>query len=80
MCVAFPGTVLNVKNEGKIASVDFSGTVVEAQTGFIPVREGDHVLVHAGYVLQVLTEDDAKAMEEIFDDIAEIEGQEPLYE
>ena len=56
------------------------GTRVDARTGFIPVKEGDHVLIHAGCVLQVLKEEDAAAMEEIFNDIARIENQEKPYE
>ena len=56
------------------------GTRVDARTGFIPVKEGDHVLIHAGCVLQVLKEEDAAAMEEIFNDIAEIENEEKPYE
>ena len=53
---------------------------MDARTGFIPVKEGDHVLIHAGCVLQVLKEEDAAAMEEIFNDIAEIENEEKPYE
>ena len=48
MCVAYPGTVLSLKDDGKVCSVDFGGTRVDARTGFIPVKEGDHVLIHAG--------------------------------
>ena len=69
MCVAYPGTVLSLKDDGKVCSVDFGGTRVDARTGFIPVKEGDHVLIHAGC-----------AMEEIFNDIARIENQEKPYE
>ena len=72
MCVAYPGTVLSLKDDGKVCSVDFGGTRVDARTGFIPVKEGDHVLIHAGC--------DAAAMEEIFNDIARIENQEKPYE
>lgn len=80
MCVAYPGTVIATKEEGRKVTVDFSGTVVDAMTGFMPVKVGDRVLVHAGCVLQVLTEDDAKAIEQIFSDIAEIEGKGKLYQ
>lgn len=79
MCVAYPGTVIALKEEGREAVVDFAGTVLNARTGFLPVREGDHVLVHAGCVLQVLPEDEAKALESIFNDIAEIEGHSKPY-
>ncbi len=80
MCVAFPGTVIETKPVEKTATVDFGGTIVTARTGFTKVEVGDHVLVHAGCVLQVLKEDDAKALEEIFDDIAELNDAEKPYE
>ena len=73
MCVAYPGTVIELLENGKKALVDFSGTRTEVQTGFLPVKEQDRVLVHAGCVLQVLKKEDADAMDEIF---AEIEAME----
>lgn len=73
MCVAYPGTVIELLEDGKKALVDFSGTRTEVQTGFLPVKEQDRVLVHAGCVLQVLKKEDADAMDEIF---AEIEAME----
>ena len=71
MCVAYPGMVIRTYDEGRKATVDFSGTRTEVQTGFIPVKENDRVLVHAGCVLQVLPREEAEAMDEIF---AEIEA------
>lgn len=71
MCVAYPGTVIRTYDKGRKAMVDFSGTRTEVQTGFIPVKENDRVLVHAGCVLQVLPKEEAEAMDEIF---AEIEA------
>lgn len=53
MCVAVPGTVVSI--EGNRAQVDFSGNLVEAQIGLVPVQVGDAVLVHAGCILQVLS-------------------------
>ena len=72
MCVAFPGTVISVGDEGRKARVDFAGTVMDTLTGFIPVQEGDRVLVHAGCVLQVLSKEDADAMDEIFQELAAV--------
>lgn len=74
MCVAYPGTVIELRENGKKAMVDFSGTRTLVQTGFIPVRENDCVLVHAGCVLQVLKKEDAEAMDEIFAEIAKMEN------
>jgi len=73
MCVAYPGTVILTNEDGGTATVDFGGTTLTAKTGYTGVQPGDHVLIHAGYVLQVLRESDAAEMEEIFREIAEME-------
>ncbi len=78
MCVAYPGTVIELRENGKRALVDFSGTRTEVQTGFLPVKEKDRVLVHAGYVLQVLKQEDADAMDEIFAQIEAMGQEAPL--
>ncbi len=70
MCVAYPGTVLAVKD--RTALVDFSGTKVEALTGLVRTKPGDRVLVHAGCVLQVLPPEEADEMQALFDEIASL--------
>jgi hydrogenase expression/formation protein HypC len=69
MCVAVPGRVISV--HGTKAVVDFSGNQVNAEAGLVAVQPGDSVLVHAGCILQVLDEDEAKILADLF---AEIEG------
>ena len=54
MCVALPGRVVSV--EGTTAAVDFQGNTVRAEAGLVRVKPGDQVLVHAGCILQVLSE------------------------
>lgn len=80
MCVAYPGTVIEVRKKEHRALVDFSGTTVEAQTMFMDVNPGDQVLVHAGFVLEVLKDDEAAAAKKVFHELSEITGQTPLYE
>ena len=48
MCVAYPGTVIEVRKNEHRALVDFSGTTVEAQTMFMDVEPGDIVVMHDG--------------------------------
>ncbi len=69
MCVAVPGRVISVN--GTKAVVDFSGNQVNAEAGLVAVKPGDSVLVHAGCILQVMDEDEAKILADLF---AEIEG------
>ena len=70
MCVAWPGTVIEVRD--RQAVVDFSENRVEARTGFVDVKPGDRVLVHAGCILQKVSEDEAAELEQLF---RELEGE-----
>lgn len=69
MCVALPGKVVSI--EGREARVDFNGNMVKAKAGFVEVEIGDYVLVHAGCILQKVSEVEAKEMAEIFREIDE---------
>ncbi len=68
MCVAIPGKVIKV--QGRTASVDFSGSIVEADAGLVSIKEGDRVLVHAGCIIQKLKEEDAGFMDEFLKEIS----------
>ena len=61
MCVALPGTVIECRE--KTAVVDFSGNRVESRLGLVDVVPGDRVLVHAGCILQKVSEDEASEIE-----------------
>lgn len=56
MCVALPGKVIEIK--GRDAVVDFNGNQVTARAGLVDVKVGDYVLVHAGCVIQKVTQQD----------------------
>jgi hydrogenase expression/formation protein HypC len=58
MCLAIPGKIMDVK--GDKARVDFGeGVLREVNVTLVAVREGDYVLVHAGYAIQTIDEKDA---------------------
>lgn len=58
MCLAIPGKV--VKIEGKIAIVDYGGVRREARIDFVPdVKVGDYVVVHTGFAIEKLSEEEA---------------------
>lgn len=69
MCVALPGKVVSI--DGNIAEVDFSGNRLRAHTGIIPVKTGDYVLVHAGLVIQVMKQQEALEMIDLFEELGE---------
>ncbi len=70
MCVAMPGKV--VKLEGTVATVDFSGNTVRAEAGLVQVKPGDYVLVHAGMILQVLSQTDRDAIVELLEEMEQL--------
>ncbi|MBR1642491.1 MAG: HypC/HybG/HupF family hydrogenase formation chaperone [Butyrivibrio sp.] len=70
MCVAIPGTVINL--DGTKATVDFSGNIVNAEAGLVNVKIGDKVLVHAGCIIQTMDEDMANEMEELYKEIEDL--------
>lgn len=69
MCVALPGTVLEVRD--RTAVVDFSGNRVETRAGLVDVKPGDRVLVHAGMILQTVSQTEAEELEQLFSGLEE---------
>lgn len=64
MCVAMPGKVIEVTNDGK-ARIDFEGNEVEAYCGLVDLKPGDYALVHAGCVIQKMLQSEMEEMAEI---------------
>lgn len=60
MCVALPGKVIEIKDRDAV--VDFNGNQVTARAGLVDVKVGDYVLVHAGCVIQKVTQQDMEEM------------------
>lgn len=70
MCVAAPGKIIEIN--GDTAIIDYNGNKVNANKGIVDVKIGDYVLVHAGLVIQVLPEDEAENMLELFEELGEL--------
>jgi hydrogenase expression/formation protein HypC len=65
MCLAVPGKILSI-DENQIANVDFGGVERPVNVSLVDVEVGDYVIVHAGYAIQVLSEEDALQTLDIF--------------
>ena len=63
MCVALPGKVIEIKERDAV--VDFNGNQVTARAGLVDVKVGDYVLVHAGCVIQKVTQQDMEEMKNL---------------
>ncbi len=75
MCLAVPGRITAVHERDR-ADVDMLGARREVSLRLVPeAREGDYVLVHAGFGIQVIDEREAaetirllQEMDELLDD------------
>jgi len=68
MCLAVPGKILKVENGG--AEVDFSGVKRTVSLDLAPsAKKGDYVLVHAGFVIQILDRKDALETLKLFEEM-----------
>ena len=74
MCLAIPAKVLEVK--GDKAQVDFGGGVLrEVNTALVNAKVGNYVLVHAGYAIQILDEQEAQETLRLWNEILENKKQ-----
>lgn len=73
MCLAVPGKILSI-DENEVANVDFGGVERPVNVSLVEVTVGDYVIVHAGYAIQVLSEEDALQSLEMFREILEGEN------
>jgi hydrogenase expression/formation protein HypC len=80
MCLAIPGKLIEiVVEEGlKMGRVDYSGTVQSACLEYVPaVTPGQYVLVHAGFAIKIIDEQEAERTLALFSEmIAGIEQNE----
>jgi len=59
MCLAIPARVMSVK--GEKAQVDFGeGVLRDVNVTLVDAKVGEYVLVHAGYAIQKMDEQEAK--------------------
>jgi hydrogenase expression/formation protein HypC len=65
MCLAVPGKILAI-NENDVAKVDFGGVERPVNVSLVEVVVGDYVIVHAGYAIQRLDEEEALQSLDIF--------------
>ncbi|AAB98184.1 TPA: HypC/HybG/HupF family hydrogenase formation chaperone [Methanocaldococcus jannaschii] len=81
MCLAIPCKVVEIIEEDgeKYAIAEYKGVKQKAKLTLLDkeVKIGDYILIHTGYALEVLSEEDAKlsleAWEELFKALEEME-------
>jgi len=83
MCLGVPGKIVETYQAGglKMGKVDFGGVVRETCLEYVPQAEvGDYVLIHVGFAISLVSEEEAQATLEILREIMRLEeelGPEP---
>lgn len=84
MCLAVPGRVLDIAGGDPLSRagrVSFSGVVREVSLACVPeAKVGDYVLVHVGFALSVVDEEEANRIFDYLrqmDELAELEKPPP---
>lgn len=80
MCLSIPAKVISVN--GNMAKASVGGTIINAGLHLVEnVKEGDYVLIHTGYALEKISEEEAmetlKLIREL-DEFNESLGNEPV--
>ena len=74
MCLGVPGKVVSIEENPagmSMGKVSFAGITKEVCLAYVPeVKVGEYVIVHVGFALSVLDEDEAR---EVFDMLQQIE-------
>jgi hydrogenase expression/formation protein HypC len=76
MCLGIPGKIIEIYNAGglKMGRIDFGGVFREACLEYVPeAKPGDYTIIHAGFAISLLDEDQAKADLEILIEISNFE-------
>jgi hydrogenase expression/formation protein HypC len=75
MCIAAPAQVVDIKDN--VATVDFGGVRQQAKLDLVEdVDVGRYVLVHSGYAIEVLTDQEAKDSLEAWDELLKVLDEE----
>ena len=78
MCLGVPGQIKETyeKNNLKMAVIDFNGVEREACLAYIPEADiGDYVVVHVGFAISQLSEEEAQETLRMLEEIGAIEEE-----
>jgi hydrogenase expression/formation protein HypC len=82
MCLAVPGKVISIEGDDPIlraGKVNFGGVIKRVNLSYVPeAKAGDYVIVHVGFALSIVDEDEAQRVFEYLKtigELSEIEGE-----
>jgi len=75
MCVAIPAKIKSI--EGTIAEVEVGGITRQVSVQLTPeARKDDYVLVHAGFAIHIIDEQEALETMKLFEELGALEKEE----
>ena len=79
MCLAIPGQIISISDDNdplaRKGQINFSGVRKEVSLAYVPdAKINDYVIVHAGFALSVLDEEDALSSLQAFNDLSEFQN------
>jgi hydrogenase expression/formation protein HypC len=78
MCLAIPGKVVEIAEENglRMGRVDFGGVVKRVCLDYVPeVEVGDYTIVHVGFALQKIDEEEAEKTLAVFREMGVLEEE-----
>ncbi len=76
MCLGVPGQIVAITQENawmRVGKVRFGGIVKEVNLAFVPeARVGDYVIVHVGFAISKIDEEEARRVFEYLEQIEEL--------
>ena len=78
MCLGVPGKIIEIydKDNMKMCKIDFGGATREACLDFVPeAKIGDYTIIHVGFAISLLSEQDAKETLALLQEIADIDEE-----
>ncbi len=78
MCLGVPGKVIEIyeTNGLKMGKIDFGGVVREACLAYVPeIEVGDYTVIHVGFAISELSEEEAQATLEILNELADLQEE-----
>jgi hydrogenase expression/formation protein HypC len=75
MCLGVPGKITEIYEKAgmKMGRVDFGGVFRETCLAYVPEAQiGNYVLIHVGFALNILSEEEAKETLSLLQEVSEI--------
>jgi hydrogenase expression/formation protein HypC len=78
MCLAIPGRIEHITGDEPLArmgKINFGGIIKEASLAYVPeAKVGNYVIVHVGFALSRVDEDEAQKIFDYLKQIGELSG------